>query len=157
MWKLRRATEDDRETLADMYMSDREDNYIHALLFAGELLANQNTILCFHENKLAGILCWNIHGLLENGICEITYINVRFGFQRKSAGKHLVEEAISNANTYYQERGFDFRVMYCFVKKSNKIADSFFKSIDFAQSSKIPLFYPDDDAVIWIKHIEREK
>jgi ribosomal protein S18 acetylase RimI-like enzyme len=157
MWILREATDADREPLADIYMSDREDNYIHALLFASELIANQKTILCFLENELVGILCWSIHGLLENGVCEITYINVRRGFQRKGAGKHLVAEAISKAETHFEERGFHLRMIFCFTGKSNTIVDSFFKSINFNQSSEISSFYPDDDAVIWTKHLEREK
>ena len=157
MWILRRATEVDRDALADMYMMDFKDNYIHALLFANNLVENQMTILCFHEKDLAGVLCWGVRGLLENGICEITHLIVRPSFQRKSAGIQLVDEAITIAEKYYEERGFQFRLMYSFLKKKNTVNGPFLKSNDFVRVSEITSFYPDDDAVIWIRYLGKEK
>ena len=156
MWTLRSALETDREILADMYMSDKEDNYIHAMLFANDLVANQKTLLCFHENELAGLVCWGVRGLLESGVCELTHLVVRPSFRRKAAGKQLVGEAIRISKSYFEERGFQLRLVFSFIKKENIICHSFFKSIDFVKASEILSFYPNDAAVIWIKHLERE-
>jgi ribosomal protein S18 acetylase RimI-like enzyme len=134
-------------------MSDQEYNYIHALLFANELVSSQRTILCFHENELAGLVCWGVRGLLENGVCEISYLVVRPSFRRQTAGKQLVGEVINIAIHYFEERGLQLRRVFSFMKKENTIGHSFFKSIGFVRASEIQSFYPDDDAVIWIKHL----
>jgi ribosomal protein S18 acetylase RimI-like enzyme len=156
MLTLRRTTEADKDTLADMYMIDFEDNYIHAALFANEIVENQKTILCFQENKLAGLSCWGVRGLLENGVCEINHLFVRPNFRRKHAGTKLVDKTIKIAEQHYDERGFELRLLFSFSKKNDRITKSFFKSIDFIPTSEIGSFYPNDDAVIWIKRIRNE-
>ncbi len=84
---------------------------------------------------------------------EIAGLGVNPAFRRKGVASALMKALIKDAADFYEENGYHLRVLYLFMEHENDDGRSFYRSLGFKEVAKLPLFYPQDDGVIWLRHL----
>ena len=153
MPEIRKAVQADRNSLEKMYLKDIENHQERAKAFANDLILKFKTILAFVDSNLAGSLSWDTRGGLNDGIVEIAGLGVNPVFRRKGVASALMEALIKDAAGFYEENGYRLRVLYLFMEHGNDDGRSFYRSLGFEKVTKLPSFYPQDDGVIWLRHL----
>ncbi|MFX1496667.1 MAG: GNAT family N-acetyltransferase [Promethearchaeota archaeon] len=135
-----------------MYLNDVENHEQRAIEFASDLIFRLKTIICATDLKIVGTVSWDTRGGLNDGVIELIGLGVTQGYRRQGIAKELVLTLISETKKFFKLKGYKLRVIYFFMERSNSIARKFYESMGFREVSVIPAFYPNDDAVIWIKY-----
>jgi ribosomal protein S18 acetylase RimI-like enzyme len=149
---IRYASEEDFEILKNMYLMEVENHHPHAEQFAKDLMYKLNTLLCITDQKVIGTVSWDRRGGLTDGVVELIGLGVNSSFRRQGIAKLLIISLIDEAKKYFSAEGYKLRVIYFFMGRENKVGRLFYKNVGFREVSTIPEFYPDDDAIIWIKY-----
>ena len=113
------------------------------------------TFLFLVNKEIAGTISWDIRGGIEDGVVELVGLGVNQPYRRQKIGKNLLEAMIRECETYFSEQGYELRVIFLYMEKSNEIGELFYKSMNFDNICEIPSFYPKNDAIIWIRYFER--
>ena len=153
MPEIRKAIQTDRNLLEKMYLEDIENHQERAKAFADDLILKFKTILGFVDSELAGSLSWDTRGGLDDGVVEITGLGVNLAFRRKGVASALMKALIKDAASFYEENGYNLRVLYLFMEHGNDDGRSFYKSLGFEEVAKLPSFYPRDNGVIWLRYL----
>ncbi|TFG14860.1 N-acetyltransferase [Candidatus Thorarchaeota archaeon] len=153
MIEYRTALIDDKPLLIKMYLEEIEDNVERAARFADDLIEHTRTILSTDGEQICGTVSWETRGGLEDGIAEIVSLGVSEEYRRQGIATKLVEILTNQAIEYFSEHGHALRVIFLFMERTNETARNFYKGIGFSEGAEIAGFYPDDHAVIWIKHL----
>lgn len=153
MRPIRKASEADRKSLIDLYLSDVEDNREQAVQFAEELINKMNTILYCDGEGICGTVSWNVRGGLDDGVIELIGLGVKPSHRRKGIARTLVETLLEEAKNFYDNSGYRLRVIYLFMEKRNEEGRLFYETLGFEEIADIPSFYPHDDACIWVQYL----
>ena len=153
MLEIRKAVQTDRILLEKMYLKDIENHQERAKAFADDLILKFKTILGFVDTNLAGSLSWDTRGGLDDGVVEIAGLGVNPAFRRKGVASALMKALIEDAAGFYEKNGYRLRVLYLFMEHGNDDGRSFYGSLAFEEVAKLPSFYPHDDGVIWLRHL----
>jgi ribosomal protein S18 acetylase RimI-like enzyme len=153
MFEIREASESDRVLLEVMYLEEVEDHIDRAETFAKDLINHFKTMLAFEDGELCGTLTWDTRGGYDDGVVEIIGLGVKEKFQRRSVARRLVNHFTEVASKFYSDRGYSLRVILLFMEGGNEVARKFYSNLGFTEDARIPKLYPDDDGVIWTKHI----
>lgn len=149
---IRFANEDDIMLLKEMYLNDVENHEQRAIEFANDLIFKLKTIICVADLKIIGSVSWDTRGGLNDGVIELIGLGITQNSRRQGIAKELVLTLISETKKLFKSKGYKLRVIYFFMERSNNTARRFYKNMGFREVSIIPAFYPNDDAVIWIKY-----
>ena len=149
---IRYATEEDFDLLIKMYLTEVENHHQRAEQFAKDLIYKLDTLLCIADDKVIGSISWDRRGGLNDGVVELIGLGVKSSFRRQGIAKLLIISLIDDAKKYFSVDGYKLRVIYFFMERQNEIGRLFYKNVGFREVSTIPEFYPDDDAIIWIKY-----
>ena len=150
---IRNATEKDMDIVVKMYLDEVEDHQQRAQQFAKDLIYRFKTIICVFDKKILGTITWDTRGGLDDGVIELVGLGTSSDFQRQGIARELVLSLINEAKNYFSKAGYKLRVIYLFMEKPNSIGTLFYNHMSFRKVSEIPSFYPNDDAVIWVKHL----
>lgn len=153
MFENRQATESDRALLENMYLEEIENHAERAEKFAEDLVDHFKTMLALQDGQLCGTLTWDRRGGFDDGVVEIIGLGVNEKFQRQGVAKKLVTYFIQETSKFYSENGYSLRVVLLFMEGENEVARKFYSHMGFTEDARIPKLYPQDDAVIWTKHI----
>jgi len=150
---IRSATEKDMEILVKMYLDEIENHQQRAQQFAKDLIYRFKTIICVSDKIILGTITWDTRGGLDDGVIELVGLGTSPDFKRQGIARELVLSLINEAKKYFSNAGYKLRVIYLFMEKSNNIGKLFYNHMGFRMVSEIPSLYPNDDAVIWVKHL----
>jgi len=95
------------------------------------------------DKETNGELKYRIGGGREN--IEIVEIGVQK--KREGGGTRMFREL--------EKRTRNMACIYCFTRKSNRIARAFYKAMGFKKVCEIPKFYRNEGAVMYIKRNEK--
>ncbi len=149
---IRNTTEKDMDIVEKMYLDEIENHQQRAQQFAKDLIYRFKTIICVCDKKILGTITWDTRGGLDDGVLELVGLGTSSDFKRQGIARELVLSLINQATKYFFNAGYKFRVIYLFMGKSNNIAELFYNHMGFRKVSEIPSFYPNDNAVMWIKY-----
>jgi len=150
---IRSATEKDMDIVIRMCLDEIENHQQRAQQFAKDLIYRFKTIICVCDKKILGTITWDTRGGLDDGVIELVGLGTSSDFKRQGIARELVLSLINEAKKYFSKAGYKLRVIYLFMGKSNNIAELFYNHMGFRKVSEIPSFYPNDDAIIWVKHL----
>ena len=150
---IRTTTEKDMDLLVKMCLDEIENHQQRAQQFAKDLIYRFKTIICVCDKNILGTITWDTRGGLDDGVIELVGLGTSSDFQRQGIARELVLSLINEATKYFSNAGYKLRVIYLFMGKSNNIAELFYNHMGFRKVSEIPSFYPNDDAIIWVKHL----
>ncbi len=150
---IRSATEKDMDIVIRMCLDEIENHQQRAQQFAKDLVYRFKTIICVCDKKILGTITWDTRGGLDDGVIELVGLGTSSDFKRQGIARELVLSLINEAKKYFSKAGYKLRVIYLFMGKSNNIAELFYNHMGFRKVSEIPSFYPNDDAIIWVKHL----
>ena len=136
-----------------MYLEEVEDHVERAETFAEDLINHFKTILALENGELCGTLTWDTRGGYDDGVVEIIGLGVKMKFQRQGVARRLVNYFTEEASKFYSNRGYTLRVILLFMEGENEVARKFYSNLGFTEDARIPKLYPNDDGVIWTKHI----
>ena len=153
MFEIRQATESEKSLLKDMYLKEVEDHAERAETFADDLIHHFKTMLALEDNELCGTLTWDTRGGYDDGVVEIIGLGVNGDYQRQGIASKLVNYFVEEASNFYSTRGYTLRVVILFMEHGNEVARKFYSNLGFTEDARIPKLYPNDDGVIWTKHI----
>ncbi|MDF1539126.1 MAG: GNAT family N-acetyltransferase [Candidatus Thorarchaeota archaeon] len=151
---LRKATVEDIDLLKEMYLTDVEPHQERATVFATDLTSIMETILCIRNDSLCGTSSWAIRGGMDDGVVEVVGLGVREQYRKQGIASELMKEAIEQAQVTFSEKDYTLRRVFLFMELSNEIARQFYNSQDFKEVATIPLFYPSDDASIFVRELD---
>jgi hypothetical protein len=83
MFVMKKATEEDRVILENMYGREVENNTERVEAFAGNPIDSFNTIVALKDGKLCETLTWSTRGRYDNGVVELITLGVSKKFQRQ--------------------------------------------------------------------------
>jgi len=149
---IRNATDKDMDLLVKMYLDEVEDHQQRAQQFAKDLIYRFKTIICLSDKKIRGTITWDTRGGLDDGVIELVGLGTSSDFQRQGIAKELVLMLVNEVKEYFSKAGYKLRIIYLFMEKSNNIGELFYNHMGFRKVSEIPSFYPNNDAVMWIKY-----
>jgi ribosomal protein S18 acetylase RimI-like enzyme len=149
---VRTATEKDTDIIVKMYLDEVENHQQRALQFAKDLIYRFKTNICVSEKNILGTITWDTRGGLDDGVIELVGLGTNSDFQRQGIARELVLKLINEAKKYFSKAGYKLRVIYLFMEKRNNIGELFYNHMGFRKVSEIPSFYPNEDAVMWIKY-----
>ncbi len=149
---IRNATEKDLDIVVKMYLDEVENHQRRAQQFAKDLIYRFKTIICVCDKNILGTITWDTRGGLDDGVIELVGLGTSSNFKRQGIARELVLSLINEADKYYSKAGYKLRVIYLFMEKNNDIGELFYNHMAFRKVSEIPSFYPNDDAVMWIKY-----
>ena len=149
---IRNTTEKDMDIVEKMYLDEIENHQQRAQQFAKDLIYRFKTIICVCDKKILGTITWDTRGGLDDGVLELVGLGTSSDFKRQGIARELVLSLINEATKYFFNAGYKLRVIYLFMGKSNNIAELFYNHMGFRKVSEIPSFYPNDNAVMWIKY-----
>ena len=150
---IRNATEKEMDLLVKMYLDDVENHQQRAQQFAKDLIYRFKTIICVSDKNILGTITWDTRGGLDDGVIELVGLGTSSNFKQQGIARELVLSLINEAKKYFSNAGYKFRVIYLFMEKSNNIGELFYNHMGFRMVSEIPSLYPNEDAVIWVKHL----
>ena len=150
---IRNATEKEMDLLVKMYLDDVENHQQRAQQFAKDLIYRFKTIICVSDKNILGTITWDTRGGLDDGVIELVGLGTSSNFKRQGIARELVLSLINEAKKYFSNAGYKLRVIYLFMEKSNNIGELFYNHMGFRMVSEIPSLYPNEDAVIWVKHL----
>jgi len=150
---IRSATEKDMDIVIRMCLDEIENHQQRAQQFAKDLIYRFKTIICVCDKKILGTITWDTRGGLDDGVIELVGLGTSSDFQRQGIARELVLSLENEATKYFSNAGYKLRVIYLFMGKSNDIGELFYNHMGFHKVSEIPSFYPNDDAIIWVKHL----
>jgi len=150
---IRNATEKDMDIVVKMYLEEVENHQQRAQQFAKDLIYRFKTIICVCDKDIFGTITWDTRGGLDDGVIELVGLGTSSNFKRQGIARELVLSLINEAKKYFSKAGYKLRVIYLFMEKSNNIGELFYNHMSFRKVSEIPSLYPNEDAVIWIKHL----
>ena len=150
---IRNSTEKDIDIVVKMYLDEVENHKQRAQQFAKDLIYRFKTIICVCDKSILGTITWDTRGGLDDGVIELVGLGTSSDFKRQGIARELVLSLINEATKYFSNAGYKLRVIYLFMGKSNNIAELFYNHMGFRKVSEIPSFYPNDDAIIWVKHL----
>lgn len=153
MLEIRSAKEADMEVVRNMYLEEVEAHAERAKNFAEDLIHRFKTMLALEGERLVGTLSWDTRGGYDDGVIELVSIGVINTFKRRGIATKLIESLIDKASEFYTSRGYRLRVILLFMERKNEVARKFYKKLGFSEVSKVPGLYPQDDGVIWIRHL----
>jgi len=149
---IRNVIEKDVDILVKMYLDEVENHQQRAQQFAKDLIYRFKTIICISDKNILGTITWDTRGGLDDGVIELVGLGTNSDFQRQGVAKELVLSLEDEARKYFSKAGYKLRVIYLFMERSNNVGALFYNHMVFRKVSEIPSFYPNDDAVMWIKH-----
>ena len=149
---IRNATEKDRDLVVKLYLDEVENHQQRAQQFAKDLIYRFKTIICVCDKNILGTITWDTRGGLDDGVIELVGLGTSSDFKRQGIARELVLSLINEAKKYFSKAGYKLRVIYLFMEKSNDIGRLFYNHMGFRKVSEIPSFYPNNDAVMWIKY-----
>jgi len=149
---IRFANEDDFTLLKEMYLNDVEKHDHRAIKFAEDLIFRLKTIICIADFRVIGTISWDTRGGLNDGVIELISLGVAQNYRRQGIAKELVLTLISEAKKFFKFEGYKLRVIYFFMERQNNEGRAFYTHMGFREVSILPAFYPNDDAVVWIKY-----
>lgn len=149
---IRYVSEKDFDPLRDMYLHDVEYHEQRAIKFAEDLIFRLKTIISVTNGKIIGTISWDTRGGLNDGVIELIGLGVSQNYRRQGIAKELVLTLITEAKDFFKVEGYKLRVIYFFMERDNKGGRAFYKHMGFREVSIVPAFYPNDDAIIWIKY-----
>ena len=149
---IRNVIEKDVDILVKMYLDEVENHQQRAQQFAKDLIYRFKTIICISDKNILGTITWDTRGGLDDGVIELVGLGTNSDFQRQGVAKELVLSLEDEARKYFSKAGYKLRVIYLFMERSNNVGALFYNHMVFRNVSEIPSFYPNDDAVMWIKH-----
>ena len=150
---IRNATEKDMDIVVKMYLDEVENHQQRAQQFAKDLIYRFKTNICVSDKNILGTITWDTRGGLDDGIIELVGLGTSSNFKRQGIARELVLSIENEARKYFSKAGYKLRVIYLFMEKSNNIGALFYNNMGFRKVSEIPSLYPNDDAVIWVKHL----
>jgi len=153
MFEIRQATSGDRDLLENMYLEEVEPHAERARKFAEEFIDRFKTMLALQDSQLCGTLAWDTKGGDDDGVVEIIGLGVNEKYKRQGIAKKLVDYFIQETSKFYSEKGYSLRVILLFMEGSNEVARKFYSSLGFDEVARLPKLYPQDDGVIWTKHL----
>ncbi len=153
MFKIKTATDKDINLLRDMYLEEVEPHPERAQIFADDLINHFKTNLALQDDQLCATLTWDTRGGYDDGVVEIIGLGVKENYQRKGIARRLVNHFIEEASKFYSDKGYTLRVIILFMEGTNEVARKFYNSLGFREEARLPNLYPQDDGVIWTKHI----
>ena len=153
MYSYRNATEDDRDLVVQLYLSDVEENTKSASEFANDLIERLKTILCSADGKIVGTISWDTRGGLDDGVIELVGLGVSEEHRRKGVADELVQRLLKDASVFYAQNGHSLRVVYLFMEKGNEHGSAFYNHFGFKEVAVVPALMPDGDATIWTLHV----
>ena len=149
---IRNATEKDMDLVVKLYLDEVENHQQRAQQFAKDLIYRFKTIICISDKTILGTISWDTRGGLDDGVIELVGLGTNSDFQRQGVARELVLSLENEARKYFSKAGYKLRVIYLFMEKSNNIGVLFYNHMGFRKVSEIPSFYPNNDAVMWIKY-----
>lgn len=135
-----------------MYLNEINNNRELAHRFANDLIHKYITLLFIKEKKVLGTISWDIKGGIEDGVIELIGLGVNPEYRRQGIAKKLVNRLIEETKKLFSQKGYSLRVIFLYMERENEVGELFYKSQDFRKICKIPSFYPNNDAIIWIKY-----
>ncbi len=136
-----------------MYLEEVEDHVERARKFAEDLINHFRTMIALQDDHLCGTLTWDTRGGYDDGVVEIVGLGVNEKFKRQGIAKKLVNYFIQETSKFYSEKGYSLRVILLFMESSNEVARKFYSNLGFDEAARISNLYPQDDGVIWTKHL----
>ena len=149
---IRNATEKDMDIVVKMYLEEVENHQRRAQQFAKDLIYRFKTIICVSNKNILGTITWDTRGGLDDGVIELVGLGTSSNFKRQGIARDLVLSLINEVKKYFSKAGYKLRVIYLFMEKSNNMGELFYNHMGFRKVSDIPSFYPNNDAVMWIKY-----
>ena len=149
---IRFANENDINLLKELYIDDVENHEQRAIKFAKDLIFKLNTIICVDNLKVIGTISWDTRGGLNDGVIELIGLGVTQNYRRQGIARELVLTLISEVKKFFKLEGYKLRVIYFFMERQNNEGRTFYTNMGFREVSIIPAFYPNDDAIMWIKY-----
>lgn len=153
MFEIRQTTSADKALLEGMYLEEVEDHAERARKFAEDLIDRFKTMIALQDDQLCGTLTWDTRGGYDDGVAEIIGLGVNEKFKRQGIAKKLVNYFIQETSKFYSEKGYSLRVVLLFMEGTNDVARKFYSNLGFDEAARIPKLYPQDDGVIWTKHL----
>jgi len=153
MFEIKQAASTDKTLLENMYLEEVEDHAERARKFAEDLIDHFKTMVALQDGQLCGTLTWNVRGGYDDGVAEIIGLGVNEKFKRQGIAKKLVNYFIQETSKFYSEKGYSLRVVLLFMEGTNDVARKFYSNLGFEETAMIPKLYPQDDGVIWTKHL----
>lgn len=153
MFEIKEALGDDKALLEKMYLEEVEDHPDRAKTFAEDLINHFKTMLALEDGELCGTLTWDTRGGYDDGVVELIGLGVNKKFQRQGVARRLVNHFTQKASDFYSNRGYSLRVIILFMEGENEVARKFYSNLGFTEVARLPDLYPNDDGVIWTKHI----
>jgi ribosomal protein S18 acetylase RimI-like enzyme len=150
---IRDTHEEDFPLLIDLYLNEVENHVERARQFANNLIFRMKTIVCVDPEKIIGTISWEKRGGLEDGVVEITALGVSKNQQRKGIATQLMDHLIGEAQAFYHKEGYKLRILYLFMEKNNTRGCYFYGKSGFQQVCILKGFFPQDDAMIWIRYM----
>jgi len=119
-------------------------------VFKNEVAKKYNYIVAVNDDKIVGLVTWQMHGLPKHGLCELDRIAVLTEYRGKGLAQKLFKALIKESNEEYKKHGFTLRKLYILTHADNKRAQAFYEKMGLRHEATLKShYYKDKDEFVY--------
>ena len=155
--QIRKATSKDAEQIAVVLKECYNIDSIKegTEVFKKETSKRYNYIVAVEDEKVIGIVTWQMHGLPKHQLCELDRIAVMPEARGKGVARELFDALIKEADAEYKKHGFKLRKLYILTHADNERAQSFYGKMGCKHETTLKShYYKDKDEFVFSRFFD---